>query len=403
LAIGDFNNDGKPDVVVFGLDGNVYLYLNQGNGTLSVGGKFPYAGASSSAYASATVGDFNHDNSTDLAFVQSGQLNVWFGNGKGGFTAGPTMAVNGANPQLGDFDGDGNADILLSDNANYNIAYVLYGDGTGHFPKTTTVTMPSGNAAFTVGDVNSDGLMDVIATEPGANVKSLSVFYGQSNRTLAARKIITTSRCVAGQATVADLDGNGVNDLIVAEADCTVALQDGPRYLDVITRNANNTYNGDQTIYTSPSISGSSYPYYQFPSPATVLRGDLNSKPDLLISQCADDRCDGYKVITLLNTTSGGFPSCSAPTGAKGVNVCSPTSAVASPVAFSVGASGSVIMRDVEVWVDGIKKTEQIDGFSNYTFLNKSVSLNAGSHNVAIYAAGWDQSTIKKSFTLTVK
>src|ERR1039458_2721408 len=91
----------------------------------------------------------------------------------------------------------------------------------------------------------------------------------QSNRTLAARKIITTSRCVAGQATVADLDGNGVNDLIVAEADCTVALQDGPRYLDVITRNANNTYNGDQTIYTSPSISGSSYPYYQFPSPAT--------------------------------------------------------------------------------------------------------------------------------------
>jgi hypothetical protein len=43
-------------------------------------------------------------------------------------------------------------------------------------------------------------------------------------------------------------------------------------------------------------------------------------------------------------------------------------------------------MRDVEVWVDGKKLALQLDGFSHYTFLNRSLSLSAGSHAVAIFA-----------------
>jgi hypothetical protein len=402
LTVGDFNNDGKPDVAVFGSDNNLYLFLNNGAGALTLGGTFSLS-TSAAGYAQATAGDFNHDNLTDLAFVQSGRLTIWFGNGKGGFTPGPSMGVNGTAPVLGDFDGDGKADLLLADTANQNVAYVLYGDGTGNFPQTATVTMPSGAANFSAADVNSDGLTDVVGVQIGTPVKNLSVFYGQASRTFATRKTITTARCPFGPATAADLDGNGVNDLIIPEADCSDGSTYGARYIDVITRNTNGTYNGDQTIYTSPAVTGSYAPYYEIASAPTVLRGDLNTKPDVFFSTCQDDHCFAYQETTLLNTTSGGFPSCSAPTGTKGVNVCSPTSAVASPVAFSVGASGSVIMRDVEVWVDGIKKAEQIDGFSNYTFLNKSVSLSAGSHNVAIYAAGWDLSTIKKLFTLTVK
>jgi hypothetical protein len=72
-------------------------------------------------------------------------------------------------------------------------------------------------------------------------------------------------------------------------------------------------------------------------------------------------------------------------------------------VSFAVGAAGKVIMRDVEVWVDGKKLALQLDGFSHYTFLNRSLGLAAGSHAVAIYAAGWDQSLQKKTFTLKVK
>jgi C1A family cysteine protease len=74
-----------------------------------------------------------------------------------------------------------------------------------------------------------------------------------------------------------------------------------------------------------------------------------------------------------------------------------------SPVSFHVSAAGQVPMRDVELWVDGRKVAEQIDGFSNYTFLNRSVPLAPGTHAVTIYAVGWDDSLQRKAFSFTVK
>jgi hypothetical protein len=53
--------------------------------------------------------------------------------------------------------------------------------------------------------------------------------------------------------------------------------------------------------------------------------------------------------------------------------------------------------------VDGKKLAEQLNGYSNYTFLTKSLSLPKGSHRVGIFAAGWDNSLQEKVFTLTVK
>jgi hypothetical protein len=60
-------------------------------------------------------------------------------------------------------------------------------------------------------------------------------------------------------------------------------------------------------------------------------------------------------------------------------------------------------MRKVEVWVDGNKRVEQSDGFSHYTYLNRSLSLRPGSHAVTVFAAGWDNWLESKSFTLDVK
>jgi hypothetical protein len=83
--------------------------------------------------------------------------------------------------------------------------------------------------------------------------------------------------------------------------------------------------------------------------------------------------------------------------------VCSPTGSPTSPVAFHVGAAGQVPMRKVEVWVDGTKEVEQLDGFSHYSFLDKSISLTPGSHKVTIFAAGWDNWLEEKTYTLSVK
>ncbi len=59
-------------------------------------------------------------------------------------------------------------------------------------------------------------------------------------------------------------------------------------------------------------------------------------------------------------------------------------------------------MRKVEVWVDGVKKNEERFGFSHYSFMDSSITLANGTHNVSVIATGWDNWMEKKTLTLTV-
>ena len=382
LAVGDFNSDGKADLLVFGSDIALHLFLNNGSGKFSQKAVFAIPGGG----AHPAVGDFNHDGVMDVAF-QTGKngvplLTVWFGNGKSGFTAGPTSSFapggGGDYVLLGDFDGDGKADLAFGAFEDPDIQ-VLYGDGTGRFPKISVIETDDVNVIFTAADVNGDGRMDVIGTQPSAGVDHVSVFYGKANRTWSLTTIPTPH--AAFETAVADVNGDGINDLIVVEQFCT---SPSSYCVGVLTRNSNGSYNPQQTIDTSPEQLGF----------ISVLRANRDTKPDLMVGN-----------ILMLNTTSGSFPTCAAPNAFEGINVCSPAAgiAVASPISFKIGVAGQVVMRDVEVWVDGKKLAEQLDGFSNYTFLNHNLSLAKGSHAVTIYAVGWDQSLQKKSFTVNVK
>jgi hypothetical protein len=327
-----------------------------------------------------------------------------FGDGKGSFTTGPSMQVLGNSLMMGDFDGDGAADLLIYDDyANPNNAYVLFGDRTGHFPVTTTLSMASGYTAFSEGDVNSDGAMDVLAVDPTVSNKKVFIFYGDRTRKFPSRASLTVGRCVGGNAAqVADMDGNGLNDVIVTESDCANP-NGGTQWVDVLTRNPNASYNPDQTIYwAQPSPDGNTYAVDIAP---IVFHANRDSKPDLLVQQCDDQYCYTHYNTTQLNTTVGNFPACDAPPAASGINVCTPPTnvAVGSPVRFQVGAALPVIARDIEVWVDGKKLAEQIYGFSGYAYLDRSVTLAPGTHQVGIFGAGWDQSTILKLFNVTVQ
>jgi hypothetical protein len=88
---------------------------------------------------------------------------------------------------------------------------------------------------------------------------------------------------------------------------------------------------------------------------------------------------------------------------AEGIRICAPGASASSPVKFSVGAAGPTAMRTAAVWVDGKKVHEQLaHAFSNYSFLDASIPLAAGSHAITIYGTGWDDTLQQKSFTLTV-
>jgi hypothetical protein len=405
IGIGDFNSDQKADLAIFGASTDaqqhdLFLYLNNGDGTFRQEQSFPV----DTEVTCVVVGDFNHDRLMDLAFMSQSGLTVWFGDGNSGFTPGPTTPVSQSGSlMLGDFDGDGNADIAIGDLVNFDSFQVLYGDGTGAFPSQATIQVPAGHSLFGAADVNSDGVMDIVVSTFYPNSpNNVGVYYGDSSRQFSSHTTIPIEHCASNTAVpvAADINGDGINDLVVPESDCGV-YGEATRYVGVLTRNADASYNPDQIVYTSPSSS-------LILEWLSVIRGNADTKPDIAFSQCTATPCSvqaNFDTLVLLNTTPGNFHSCDAPSAFEGINVCSPAAGgiVASQVPFHVGAAGQVVMRKVEVWVDGNKIAEQLNGFSNYSFLDSTLTLSPGAHNVNIYAAGWDNSLQEKSFTLTVQ
>jgi hypothetical protein len=92
------------------------------------------------------------------------------GDGKGGFTPTSTSPATGRNPQsvaVGDFKSDGIQDLAVA-NPNDNTVTILLGKGDGTFPNSQLVTLPSGTApnSVTVADFNGDGFSDVVVAPP---------------------------------------------------------------------------------------------------------------------------------------------------------------------------------------------------------------------------------------------
>ena len=87
---------------------------------------------------SVTVADFNGDGIADLAVVNtvSNNVTILLGDGHGGFTNAPGSPVTvGGSPRfaaVGDFNGDGNADLAVSDSGPDTLS-ILLGDGHGGF------------------------------------------------------------------------------------------------------------------------------------------------------------------------------------------------------------------------------------------------------------------------------
>ena len=404
--IGDFNGDGNLDFASNGIQ-SVAVYLGKGDGTFQ-SPKTTTTNLSTDVVAAA---DMNHDGKTDLVALNSGKsdtLQIWISNGDGTFSKGQTTSVpiKGAsddfNAITGDFDGDGNPDIaFVSGEVNPlgTLVQIVYGDGAGHLGSLYTATDPKkyyDEYAFAA-DLNNDGRSDIIATpytSPGNfGVEALAVFRGNANRTL-SYSTIATSNCVDG-VTVADFNGDGLNDVLYNDTDCN----DTPYFFstDLVVRlgKGSGSFGPEQTVYQNSSGVTAIY----------AVRTSIGTRPDLAFSMRQDTTIPDSpsSIDVLINSSDGAFPGCGPSGFAEGVKVCAPGATATSPVKFSVGTAGPTPMRTAQVWVDGKKAAEQLThAFSNYSFLDASVPIAAGSHRIAVLGTGWDGTIQEKKFTLTV-
>jgi hypothetical protein len=132
LVVADFNGDGKPDIAVSNENANtIAVFLNDGAGNF--GTPIITTVQNSTWISELAVGDFNEDGKPDLALAANGsETFILLGNGDGTFSqqsAALTNASSFAQARVVDLNGDGHLDLALACDGNVTVA-LGNGDGT---------------------------------------------------------------------------------------------------------------------------------------------------------------------------------------------------------------------------------------------------------------------------------
>jgi hypothetical protein len=169
VATGDFNGDDDPDLAVANrFSSDVSVLLGDADGGFTGPISFPTGFFSNSV----AVGEFDQDGDPDLAVAEeSGQVRVLLGSSGSGF-AGPTTVLSGSQVQgglssvaVGDFNLDGDPDLVVAHRSGNQVRVLLGGPGGGFGAPNDFPTGPL-PASVAVADFNADGKPDLTTAHP---------------------------------------------------------------------------------------------------------------------------------------------------------------------------------------------------------------------------------------------
>jgi hypothetical protein len=263
MAIGDFNRDGKPDLVLANGSGTVSILLGNGDGSFQPHVDYP---AGPGAF-SVALGDFNGDGKLDLAVAnnnsnQSGTVSILLGNGDGTFQSHVDYPV-GTGPYsvaVGDFNSDGNLDLVV---ANYPVDFtvsVLLGNGDGTFKPQVTYATGRQPDSVAVGDLNGDGKLDLAVSDFTDGL--VSVLLGNGDGTFQAH-VDYPAGSVPSTVIIGDFNGDGKLDLATSNyAPGGYAVP--PGFINILFGNGDGTFRAPTAFVAGPN-------------PATVAVADFNN------------------------------------------------------------------------------------------------------------------------------
>jgi len=419
LASGDFNGDERADVLFYNPNGGSQLYVlayGDGKGNFTSIKTAPNVpGTVSGQYRSAwaTAFDATGDGRTDaiVAYKSSGKLilEFWKNTGSGLADAGqiysvtlPTDDVTRSSSivqlLLGDYDGDGSADIAVNFTSGLTI---LYGNGAGHFTALPVFANSPYGGDMNAADMDEDGRTDLVWINEAAEIH---LFTAQGNRTLKDRILAKTvsEAVVTYRPQLADFSGNGWKDIgfVLEHPDRTY----NPNGLAVGFRMFYQTTPGNYTLGSYHNVD-----YFDVAGPGDIPFVDLfttdynqDGRPDidLLIS----DRAYANPETSSLELNAGARQVGGCPTIKVGINVCLPVSVTTTSVPVSFSASAFYPLRKMEVWVDGVKRSETHHVFGTQGYADVTLTVPTGTHQIGLYAVGFSHSMLyHRSFSITAR
>ena len=214
VKVADFNGDGKLDLATANyFNSNVSILFNtgnapSGNATFSTPTQIAVGGNPTAM----RLGDFNGDGKLDLvtANVSSNNVSVLLGNGSG-FNPAINSLTGTTNPRyisVADFNSDSKLDLAIVNAANNNVS-ILLGNGNGTFATANDFVVGSPSYSVSVGDFNSDGKPDVATS----GLSGVSVLLGNGDGTLGTATNLPGNG-LTQSVSVGDFNGDSQPDLV---------------------------------------------------------------------------------------------------------------------------------------------------------------------------------------------
>ena len=229
ITLVDIDGDGRLDVAITSFLYKLSVFLNT-----STSGNINFASRQDINIdypMGVTFGDFNSDGKPDIVLAEfntndvkvipntSTQGSISFG------TAVTFSTGTGSAPNkicVGDFDSDGKPDIAVTNNSNGTVS-VFQNISSGNvinFATKVDLSAGTGPIGICIGDIDGDGKLDLAVANNGSGVNTVSVFRNTStlgNVSFATKEDLvcftgTLPKCLC----LGDIDGDGMPDLAVA-------------------------------------------------------------------------------------------------------------------------------------------------------------------------------------------
>jgi hypothetical protein len=387
VAIGDFDNDGKPDILTANTLGGLSTFtIRYADGTTL------QQPATPGPHHLAT-GQLTGDNRLDFVLANaSGQVTAYI-NQPSGFVAVSSTTCPAAAIGTGDFDRNGTTDIAVA--CGVGPLMIGVGNGNGWFGFLSLLNTSLTPTGLAIADFNSDGDLDIVVT--GGSSGCFNVFIGTVSINFIGNRQCTLG--TLGSVAVGDWSDDGKPDLVVLGntmisslrnidgvhfssvdlwgvdpvADIALADVDGDGHLDLITANTSGSI-GVGLGSGSGWFEFSPYYYGTSSSPRNLAVGDLNGdgRVDVVTADTATDSVSVFSNSSTGNmapSTSNGTLTVTEGTTESGtLNATDPEGTALTFALTSRGSKGTATLIDASTGAYSYSANPGAIGTDTFTF-----------------------------------